>query len=543
MRIVPKRCEIVSEGHDADAWYIIISGRAEIEVSITAGGDGHQVATLADGDTFGEFGLIYDHPRFATVRSLDEEAVLAEMGRDDYLRILRAAHTARYFADLERKLAFLARMRHFAAWPRHALIALSYLLRAQRPAPGAAVYFPRDGSFPSLCFLAAGACTVWSHLPPAAAAAADAAAGGYLLEVVEPGYFFGASCTAASVERIMAGGAGEGEPVELLVADHIEVQLGRFGPLLAQSLTAHRADEQIVLDDRAAHLLAIQRDLRRAAADAATAAAVTAAASPGGGSGSTTFRQLPAVPAARAARVAGFPTQTTIGRRTAPPQDPASPPPPAGRPSPSGATSPPRRLGLSPAGGDTHAFRVSPASPPSGAAVAAVAAAAAAAAGRGRSGGQWEEVVLVFDRCVRALVAAAPRAPGGGMARRGSLAQADGLRVALAHALLLPQICVRVGRARPLGGRAAVTVSLSSPDDAAPRRARDSAAALVAQAADPNGAIRGGGGAGAWLSAALYVDSETGALIGASRAAGGRVESCIHNEESVEGWYLSQVES
>ena len=56
------------------------------------------------------------------------------------------------------------------------------------------------------------------------------------------------------------------------------------------------------------------------------------------------------------------------------------------------------------------------------------------------------------------------------------------------------------------------------------------------------GSPAAGGRGGAWLSAALYVDSGTGGMIGASRAGGGRVESCIHGTETVEGWYLSQLE-
>jgi CRP-like cAMP-binding protein len=77
---------IVREGDDADAFYVLTSGRARV---VKQGADGQEVtlAMLGPGDTFGETGLLERSTRTATVRASGDVEVL----RLDRAAVRRAA--------------------------------------------------------------------------------------------------------------------------------------------------------------------------------------------------------------------------------------------------------------------------------------------------------------------------------------------------------------------------------------------------------------------------------------------------------------------
>jgi MFS family permease len=77
----PAGTEVIRQGDMGDRFYVIDAGDFGIEV------DGQHVATLGEGDFFGEIALLHDVPRTATVRALVEGAVWA-LDQEEFLATL-----------------------------------------------------------------------------------------------------------------------------------------------------------------------------------------------------------------------------------------------------------------------------------------------------------------------------------------------------------------------------------------------------------------------------------------------------------------------
>jgi CRP-like cAMP-binding protein len=76
--------DIIRQGDEADAFYIVLSGRVEV-FSTDAQGDRVDLAVLTSGDYFGEIGLLLNSRRNATVRALPgSEVKVLRLGAETF---------------------------------------------------------------------------------------------------------------------------------------------------------------------------------------------------------------------------------------------------------------------------------------------------------------------------------------------------------------------------------------------------------------------------------------------------------------------------
>lgn len=154
--------EIVVEGEPADAWYIVLSGRARV-IKRQPDGSELMLGRLLAGDEFGEAALAEGGVRNATVRA----STTIELLR---LSRLRFAELAAAHPELERALVLQARWRalhgflyqfsDFGRLPAAALQALMAALEPRRVAAGEAIVRAGEPAGPML-ILEAGRAVAW----------------------------------------------------------------------------------------------------------------------------------------------------------------------------------------------------------------------------------------------------------------------------------------------------------------------------------------------------------------------------------------------
>lgn len=91
---------IIRQGDQGDKFYLIRNGNAEVVVETSAGRK--KVATLGEGDFFGEAALISGEPRNASVVARDETE-LCVLGKDDFQGVMEASAS---FKEELRKVLF-----------------------------------------------------------------------------------------------------------------------------------------------------------------------------------------------------------------------------------------------------------------------------------------------------------------------------------------------------------------------------------------------------------------------------------------------------
>src|SRR5215472_6784135 len=148
---------IVREGDPADAFYVLVSGRARI-IKKTEQGEEISLNTLRSGDSFGEMGLLEHSTRTATVRASSDVSAL-RLDKSVFESLLKQSPDIRIYLELQikhRKLEnFFRHFTPFARLPPEALQLLLDELASVSVAPGTIVvregdppgpmYFVEDG--------------------------------------------------------------------------------------------------------------------------------------------------------------------------------------------------------------------------------------------------------------------------------------------------------------------------------------------------------------------------------------------------------------
>ncbi|MEI8388072.1 MAG: cyclic nucleotide-binding domain-containing protein, partial [Verrucomicrobiota bacterium] len=117
---------IVRQGDKADAFYVLVAGRARV---LRTNAEGQEVSlnTLRPGDVFGETALLSEEPRNASIRCSSSVEVL-RLGRDDLLELVREQPGLKNYLEMTvrwRTLhGFLYQFSNFGRLPRPALSAL-----------------------------------------------------------------------------------------------------------------------------------------------------------------------------------------------------------------------------------------------------------------------------------------------------------------------------------------------------------------------------------------------------------------------------------
>jgi ABC-type bacteriocin/lantibiotic exporter with double-glycine peptidase domain/CRP-like cAMP-binding protein len=123
---------IVREGDPADAYYVLVSGRARV---VKSAGNGEEIAlnVLRPGDGFGEMGLLQETPRNATVRA-SEDVELLRLDRSIFQALVQHHPEIRAGLELQLKHRHLHNfLRVHSAFARLPTAALTMMLNDLEP--------------------------------------------------------------------------------------------------------------------------------------------------------------------------------------------------------------------------------------------------------------------------------------------------------------------------------------------------------------------------------------------------------------------------
>ena len=131
--IVRKSCEylqyefftcnsfICKIGDPGDKFYVIIQGEVKVLIKPSDSSDLVEAATLGQGSSFGEYALLYNQPRIASILcTMDTH--LAVLSKKSYLQILGTIENKR----IEEIILFLKNFPVFKNWSKSALARISY---------------------------------------------------------------------------------------------------------------------------------------------------------------------------------------------------------------------------------------------------------------------------------------------------------------------------------------------------------------------------------------------------------------------------------
>ena len=127
---------VFSQGDPGNTFYIVLSGSVSVSIKAGAAEAEERVATLYNGDSFGELALLQEGSvRSATVRA-ETDVEFLTISREDYNRILGAVTEE----QLAEKINFLHALPAFAGVPMSMIRSAAYVLTTREYKRGAVVF-------------------------------------------------------------------------------------------------------------------------------------------------------------------------------------------------------------------------------------------------------------------------------------------------------------------------------------------------------------------------------------------------------------------
>jgi CRP-like cAMP-binding protein len=126
-------------GDPGEKFYVILKGTVRVLVSSPQNEDSLvEVNQLADGKSFGEYALLHNQPRIASIQAV-VPAHLAVLNKENYLGILGRIESKR----TDEIVRFLRRFTVFKKWGKHPIIKISYFF-TERTLPRKTVLFKEN---------------------------------------------------------------------------------------------------------------------------------------------------------------------------------------------------------------------------------------------------------------------------------------------------------------------------------------------------------------------------------------------------------------
>ena len=117
----PPNSFICKSGEIGDKFYVVLSGQVKVLVTNKEDQSITEVARLTEGSSFGEYALLYNQPRMASVICMSE-VDLAVLSKQSYLQMLGKIDNKR----IDEIVSFLKNFPIFKTWGKNALVRVSY---------------------------------------------------------------------------------------------------------------------------------------------------------------------------------------------------------------------------------------------------------------------------------------------------------------------------------------------------------------------------------------------------------------------------------
>ncbi|OMJ72560.1 hypothetical protein SteCoe_28977 [Stentor coeruleus] len=138
-------------GEPGDKFYVILKGIVKVLVnSPQDDNEEHEANRLSEGTAFGEYSLLNNQPRIASIQCLTDTE-LAVLTKVHYLNILGKIENKR----IDEQVKFLRRFTIFAKWSKHLIVKINYFLK-EKTLPRKSIIFREGDEANEIIFIKSG---------------------------------------------------------------------------------------------------------------------------------------------------------------------------------------------------------------------------------------------------------------------------------------------------------------------------------------------------------------------------------------------------